>query len=42
MLYLIDLGGGLRSGLTTCDTVTPDDLESLPMKALWRGFPIPA
>ena len=41
MLYLIDLGGGLRSGLTTCDTVTPDDLESLPMKALWRGFSHP-
>ena len=40
-LYLIDLGGGLRSGLTTCDTVTPDDLESLPMKALWRGFSHP-
>ena len=41
LLYLIDLGGGLRSGLTTCDTVTPDDLESLPMKALWRGFSHP-
>ncbi len=41
MLYLIDLGGGLRSGLTTCDVVTPDHLESLPMKALWRGFAHP-
>ena len=41
LLYLIDLGGGLRSGLTTCDTVNPDDLESLPMKALWRGFSHP-
>ena len=41
VLYLIDLGGGLRSGLTTCDTATPDDLESLPMKALWRGFSHP-
>jgi pyruvate,water dikinase len=37
-LHLIDLGGGLRKGLTTCDTITPDHLESLPMKALWRGF----
>ncbi len=37
-LHLIDLGGGLRTGLTTCDTITPDHLESLPMKALWRGF----
>jgi pyruvate, water dikinase len=41
MLYLIDLGGGLRTGLTTCDVVTPDHLESLPMKALWRGFSHP-
>ncbi len=41
LLYLIDLGGGLRAGLTTCDTVTPDDLESLPMQALWRGFSHP-
>ena len=38
VLHLIDLGGGLRKGLTTCDTITPDHLESLPMKALWRGF----
>ncbi|MCX5892898.1 MAG: PEP-utilizing enzyme, partial [Deltaproteobacteria bacterium] len=38
VLHLIDLGGGLRTGLTTCDTITPDHLESLPMKALWRGF----
>ena len=37
-LHLIDLGGGLRKGLTTCDTITPDHLESLPMRALWRGF----
>jgi pyruvate,water dikinase len=41
MLYLVDLGGGLRTGLTTCDVVTPDDLESIPMKALWRGFSHP-
>jgi len=38
VLHLIDLGGGLQTGLTTCDTITPDHLESLPMKALWRGF----
>jgi pyruvate,water dikinase len=38
VLHLIDLGGGLRAGLTTCDTITPDHLESLPMKDLWRGF----
>ncbi len=41
VLHLIDLGGGLRAGLTTCDTVTPDDVESIPMKALWRGFSHP-
>ncbi len=41
ILYLVDLGGGLRTGLTTCDVVTPDDLESIPMKALWRGFSHP-
>jgi pyruvate,water dikinase len=38
VLHLIDLGGGLQTGLTTCDTITPDHLESLPMKGLWRGF----
>ncbi|MCX5890135.1 MAG: PEP-utilizing enzyme [Deltaproteobacteria bacterium] len=38
VLHLIDLGGGLQTGLTTCDTITPDHLTSLPMKALWRGF----
>lgn len=38
VLHLIDLGGGLQTGLTTCDIITSDHLESLPMKALWRGF----
>ncbi len=37
-LHLIDLGGGLKAGLTTCDEITADHLESLPMKAIWRGF----
>ncbi len=37
-LWLIDLGDGLREGLTTCDEVTPESLESVPMKAVWRGF----
>jgi pyruvate,water dikinase len=41
VLYLVDLGGGLKAGLTTCDVVTPDHLESIPMKALWRGFSHP-
>ena len=37
-LHLIDLGGGLKAGLTTSDKITPDHLESIPMKALWKGF----
>ncbi|MHB8066873.1 MAG: PEP/pyruvate-binding domain-containing protein [Desulfobaccales bacterium] len=37
-LHLIDLGGGLKPGLTTCDEITADHLESLPMKAIWKGF----
>jgi len=40
-LHLVDLGGGLKAGLTTCDEITPDHLESLPMKALWKGFSHP-
>lgn len=40
-LRLIDLGGGLRTGLTTCNTVTPDMIESAPLRALWRGFTHP-
>jgi pyruvate,water dikinase len=37
-LHLIDLGGGLKAGLTTRDKVTPNHLESIPLKALWKGF----
>lgn len=40
-LYLIDLGGGLSEGLTTCDQVTSENLESVPMKALWQGLSHP-
>lgn len=40
-IYVIDLGGGLKEGLTTCDDVTPDDITSLPMKILWRGLSHP-
>lgn len=40
-LYCIDLGDGLRSGLTTCDVLTPDHFESIPMKAIWSGFAHP-
>lgn len=38
---LIDLGGGLSQGLTTCHTVTPENIESTPMKAIWKGFTHP-
>ncbi|MGO9377917.1 MAG: PEP/pyruvate-binding domain-containing protein [Dissulfurispiraceae bacterium] len=40
-LWLIDLGEGLREGLTICDKVTPEMIESDPMKAVWRGFTHP-
>ena len=40
-LYCVDLGGGLREFLTTCDDVTPEDLRSTPMCAIWRGFTHP-
>jgi pyruvate,water dikinase len=41
VLYLMDLGGGLKDGLSTCEDITPDDIESLPMKAIWKGFTHP-
>ncbi len=40
-LYIIDLGLGLDEGLTTCDTLTPEKIQSLPMKAIWKGFSHP-
>jgi pyruvate,water dikinase len=40
-LWLVDLGGGLREGLTTCDPVSPEMIESVPMMALWQGFAHP-
>ncbi|MEW6740511.1 MAG: PEP/pyruvate-binding domain-containing protein [Nitrospirota bacterium] len=40
-LRFVDLGGGLREGLTTCDTITPECIESRPMKAIWNGFTHP-
>ncbi|HSW63530.1 MAG TPA: hypothetical protein VLH56_09510 [Dissulfurispiraceae bacterium] len=30
LIRCVDLGGGRRHGLTTCDVVTPDDVTSLP------------
>lgn len=40
-LYFIDLGGGLAPGLTTCDEILPDHIQSRPMAALWRGLTHP-
>lgn len=40
-LFLIDMGGGFREGLTSSDLLTPDVISSVPMKALWRGFTHP-
>ncbi len=40
-LCLIDIGGGLRKGLTTCDNIAPEDITSYPMKAIWKGFTHP-
>lgn len=39
--YLIDMGGGLKYGLSTCDIITPDKVESIPFKAVWQGFTHP-
>ena len=41
VLNLIDLGGGLKAGLSTCDTGDRDDFTSAPIQALWRGFTHP-
>ncbi|HSO08569.1 MAG TPA: PEP/pyruvate-binding domain-containing protein, partial [Desulfoprunum sp.] len=41
VLNLIDLGGGLKPGLSTCDSVTADHFISSPIQALWRGFTHP-
>lgn len=40
-LRLIDLGGGLKTGLTTCHEITQDHIESIPMKAIISGFTHP-
>ena len=41
MLFALDMGGGLRPGLTTCDEINAHDVTSLPFTALWRGFSYP-
>jgi pyruvate,water dikinase len=41
VIYALDMGGGLRDGLTTCDTVSVHDATSVPFVALWGGFSYP-
>ncbi len=41
MLFALDMGGGLRPGLTTCDEINAHDVSSVPFTALWRGFSYP-
>jgi pyruvate, water dikinase len=40
-LFFIDLGGGLKKNLTTCDEITSDAIDSVPMKAFWVGLTHP-
>lgn len=40
-IHFIDLGEGLRYGLTTCDRLSPGDIRSVPMKAFWKGLSHP-
>ncbi len=40
-LRFMDLGGGLAPGLTTCDQINPEHIESIPMKAIYNGFTHP-
>lgn len=40
-LYALDLGEGLRPGLTTCDEVNAYDVTSIPFQALWQGLAHP-
>ncbi|MBU1042594.1 MAG: pyruvate, phosphate dikinase, partial [Proteobacteria bacterium] len=41
VLYCVDLGGGLKPNLTTCDEVAISHVESIPMLALWSGLTHP-
>ncbi len=41
VIYAIDLGGGLNEQVSSRKTATPEDIDSLPMQALWQGFTHP-
>lgn len=40
-IRIIDMGDGLESGMTSCDSVSPDQIRSIPLQALWRGLTHP-
>ncbi len=40
-LYIIDLGGGIEQGLIQSNSITPEKIESVPLKAIWKGFSHP-
>jgi pyruvate,water dikinase len=40
-LYVIDLGGGLSASGKESNRVGPEEIASLPMRALWRGITHP-
>lgn len=40
-LFALDLGGGLRAGLTTCSEINAHEVVSVPFTALWRGLSHP-
>lgn len=40
-MYVLDLGGGLFDAAQAKDTITPDDVKSVPMWAFWCGLASP-
>jgi pyruvate,water dikinase len=40
-LILIDIGGGLEEGVGKAGAVMPEQIRSVPMKALWKGLSFP-
>jgi pyruvate, water dikinase len=40
-LYLVDLDGGLKPTKRPRKIISPDDITSIPLKALWRGLTHP-
>jgi pyruvate,water dikinase len=37
-IHLVDLGGGLCPGAESKESVTPDEVASIPFRGLWRGL----